>query len=723
MEAKHIEQANALHQNIAQAIEELRVSDALRLLGSIQLVHTHWALHEAYESIGQMHQQMIGYMVQGVKDEQRKKLYATMRRQLFELNNLVLAYNLADSTEEFYAVRRYIQQRHLTIEEEVTRIVASNRHLVSLHNTTSNPTLRQQYDACLTEGYSHCDNVFKLIWTSLQLTPAEQEILHTCLHNMDLPDTYCSVWVSALMLGCYQHFDIAKVKLLTSLLSHASPLLQARSLVALCIILTRSEAEFARYYPEEHTTLHRLLTEKSHAQHVVEVQELLNISQLTEKVVRHTNEALMNTITQLQQTLGSEDTIATTVEHTDVESQLEHLVVRLRSLYQRQADIHYGSFAMFKHRLPFYKTMMNWFVPFTTTHPALRSATSSMSHSPHSTWLINAPLCSNDRYTMAMLLAMMPRESHEEIVTQMKLHNLSEEDIEEAIKEEVQPSLSREIRYYLQDLYRFFALYTPSSKTARQWFIETPVLTTSTTLTASLQSTKQLIVLADDAFALGLYSSAQQLYQACEQVEGLGSEQFYNLGLCLEHNHDLKAAMGYYEKADLLAPHTLNILRALGRGYRRLGYLHQALHYYKACENLAPESPKLLVQIGNLLLELEQYEEALTYFYKADYLNEGETESTRAIAWCSFIQNNETQAKKYYTKLLALQPTNEDYINAGHVHLWTGNITEALLCYRRVTNDDAAQLLRNDTNLLLSKGIPLMDIALICDWLTEQQMQ
>lgn len=689
MDNKSRHLAYELYHQVQTSIDTHRIGEAIYALGSVQCVYSDWETSQTYKQIQEDYQQMVAYMSKGIKDTQRDTLYQDISRRVFELNNHILTLNLADSPEEYYAIRRYIKQCHLHITQEVQRIEKLSSELRH-HCNTHTKTLQQRYTAQLSTLYLHSENLFRLALTSTNLSAEDVEVLEHLLHNEEIVVEVKTTIITALSLGCYHLFDIKKIKLLSSILSHQDPLLQARAIVGTLMLLTKYDSSLATLYPVVYHSLKATLMEH-YASLITQLAQYCNTQHLTPKISQAFN------IDLIQQIAKSDET-----SHTDF---IEHL----RLLYDRKADLHYATFSRMKHRFSFFKEMVNWFIPFTSSHPYLQEKLL-----PNDTLSsLKLPLCYSDRYSLAILLSNMPRDTHQELLQQIDAHQPATSI---STSSDITIESHQEVVYYLQDLYRFFTLYS-RDKAWGQWFADFPSLTSSSIITSILHTTGSLSTLADDAFSLKLYDQAMAFYQAHESLEGLNAEQAYRLGVCFEHKNSLKEAMGYYEKADLLSPNTSKILYSLGHGAKKMGNIGQALHYFKAYELLDPDNIEILLTIGNLLLQLNFQEEALNYYYKADYLNGGESESTKAIAWCSFLMGHNEQAEKKYNKLLTQPLTNEDYIKAGHFYWSIGRIEEAINCYINV-DTNIADFIRHDTPLLLSKGISPIDIALMCDWLT-----
>ena len=122
------------------------------------------------------------------------------------------------------------------------------------------------------------------------------------------------------------------------------------------------------------------------------------------------------------------------------------------------------------------------------------------------------------------------------------------------------------------------------------------------------------------------------------------------------------------------------------------------MSFYLTAEEITPESLPLLRQTGECLVALKRYDEAFARFFKVEYLNPGNINALRAIAWCSFLTGKEEQARNCYNKIFE-QPkaTYIDYMNAAHVEWIAGSNRRASELYGK-----ARELCGNDEKFLIT---------------------
>ena len=119
---------------------------------------------------------------------------------------------------------------------------------------------------------------------------------------------------------------------------------------------------------------------------------------------------------------------------------------------------------------------------------------------------------------------------------------------------------------------------------------------------------------------------------------------------------------------------------------------------------------------------MRDYNEALKCFYKVDYLDDS-NKVWRPIAWCSFLTGKYDQARNYYKKIIADQPSAQDFLNAGHTEWVLQNIKGAMSFYLQAVEKESGDFLKfkeefdKDIPDLIVAGIEDTEIFLMLDQL------
>ena len=195
---------------------------------------------------------------------------------------------------------------------------------------------------------------------------------------------------------------------------------------------------------------------------------------------------------------------------------------------------------------------------------------------------------------------------------------------------------------------------------------------------------------------------------------------FQRLGYCFERKGNYPSAIKCYMEANSIAAGNKWTLRHLATCFRKNGAMQEALDCYQELVVLEPDNLQFSYHVGACLVELGEFDEALQCFYKMDLAEEENVNAWRGIAWCNFQTGKLDRAELYYGKIIALQPTDNDWLNAGHVAWCQGNLPQAVDYYRQGAQAAQSpltfrQLLLKDRDLLKNKGISDTDLLLMLE--------
>lgn len=111
-------------------------------------------------------------------------------------------------------------------------------------------------------------------------------------------------------------------------------------------------------------------------------------------------------------------------------------------------------------------------------------------------------------------------------------------------------------------------------------------------------------------------SLAERNLMEAEELEGLDSDDWYNLGLDLE-DVDPERAPEAYVKAIAIDPENADAHVNLGRLHQLRGRLKQAKQHYQKALTCVPDHQLALYNLGTLFDELDELDTALDYYNKA----------------------------------------------------------------------------------------------------------
>ncbi len=385
------------------------------------------------------------------------------------------------------------------------------------------------------------------------------------------------------------------------------------------------------------------------------------------------------------------------------------------------ADVFHSTFSNLK-MFPFFTEMSNWFLPFDKHHTSLTQTLSDRDEAGNllSTMLSTPMMCNSDKYSFCYSIMSMPEQYRKMMVSQL---DSEAGDLKKMAEEELvmNPNQKEEAisKQYIQDLYRFFKLY--SRKNEFQDIFGKELNYHKINLLAPITSEpKNLERIALYYFSKNNLNEALEAYQMLTEQGVSNDEIWQKIGYCHQIVGNIEQALQAYLKAELINSNNSWVLRRIAGCYRLLKQPESALQYYRRLDQINPEDLNIQLNIGHCFLELGEYNDALNYYFKVDLLSSENRRAWRSIAWCSFLSGKYDTSIKYYQQIIDNSPNTHDYLNAGHVALAIKNKKEAVKYYV-----EAAKLTKNfkqfreifqaDIVHLTKAGVETLLIPLILD--------
>ncbi len=696
-----------LREDAEKALSEARLLDALNAIEGQLTEGGNWQLQSELAELKSSYGMLLDCMARGMEDPDRRSLLNRFMRQADELESRVYREYLLRNSSSLYA--------------------STWRTLEKLPQPSSLIELR--HTGC---SYRH---LFDCVWTSPLWSAAEAEAASDILSSETFSVSDKCVLLSATMLSALTFFDSEKLKFLTDNIRHPNISLRVRALTGAILVIIAHQARCLRYKLLEDTCIHQLPEDEDLRSDMLLLQMQLLMSLETKKIEKSLREDIIPEVMKNipRPRNGKPMTLEEMKEHfseADINpewekdgraSRLGKKMRELAEMQQRGADVFMGSFSMMKQKFPFFSIAANWFCPFSPEHPEIKSIVSGNNFIK--AMLAGHSLCDADKYSFCLMLSTMPATQADLLRSGMQDGMEQFPDAEPLSRRD---EMRRELRNYVQSIYRFFKLF-PHAKSLDDPFRNNLLFTDYNCFRSLLSDTESLLALADFAFEEKSFAHVLRIYNWLP-IEEYTAEIWQKIGYCHRCQGNLFAAADAYEHANLLRSDSAWTLRQLADCHYLLGDIHQALAVYEELLVLTPENTVLLLRIGECLMRLKQYERALQLLFKADYLHPDHLPTLRAIAWCSLCAGNREQAQRYYDKLLAqtneIQPT--DITNAAHAAWIRGEIATAVGLYRRalsLTESDFAPVdffTTEDVELLCAMGKTEEDLRLMRDILNKR---
>lgn len=688
---------------------------AHQLLLALQSLRGLAALLKASEEVDEAemllksYSMLLNYMEQGANDPQRAKMYMQFTRRAYELSDILERAGELTDNSSYYASSLKVLE-----------------NLLGPYCDFSTLTL---------DG-SNLRNLFDAVWLSGQLSTAEETILSGYVLNDSGEAAGQLLVVSALTLSAMRFFDIAKFRILLDASLSPDAALRVRALTGI-VFIHMAHPDRLQLYPEEQARLRLMADVKGFKNELEMLQAQLFLSLETKRIEQNLREEILPQMMKrienlrIDRSLGldemsdklSEADLNPEWEADGTPSKLAEYMHEFVELQQRGADMYMSTFKMLKQHFPFFRTVANWFWPFSLNHPEISD--SARQNDTLKILLHGAGLCDSDKFSFCLMVTSSPNLSKPGSTAKI-MENMPDEmrQMIEGKTEPPQPSFKELLRSYVQGFYRFCNLFVyrkdfPNPFACNLYIAGYPPFD------KLLDDGKFLIRMADFAFKDKTYPLARELYERIERKD-LTAGMSQRLGYCYEQEGQTEKAIDAYELANSLKPASEWTLRRLAACQRSTGNYEEALKAYNELATIRTEDVAISLHQAECLIHLTHYDEAFKYLFKADYLDPDSGQALRALAWCSLLTQKYEQAERYYEKVLGRNPSYSDWLNAGHTAWLQGRIKDAVTRYRKSLaaakeagiNDYtnfANNFLSPDSALLHSAGVSEEELAMMTD--------
>lgn len=684
------------------------------------------------DDLQQNYRYLLQYYISGVEDPQRKTIFNKLIAKTFVLNSELREELLFRNSSDFeYTQKRYFPhtKRHTSTVDLFESLQYFHKQSNLLSNLEENhdvelKRLRINYEACLPE-------FFRVFWLNTVYS-TQEKLLFTEVLNANYPGKpEKSLLVSALTLSLWRTFDESKLMVLFDCCLSANQNVAQRALVGLCFVLLKYN-RFLLFFPSVRNRLVLLIDDNHIVDNFQNIFIQLIATAETDKISKKMQEEIlpeMMKISPLLKDKMDEESLLNSEEWGEENPAWQEILDKsgvsdkLQELSEMQlegADVYMSTFSMLKS-FPFFSEFSNWFLPFDGQMIAVNQLFKTDDKSLLTSFVSNNVMCNSDKYSFCLSILQMPESQRDMLKNSFKMEA---EQLDEMSKDEaiLTPNLvSKNIsKQYIQDLFRFFKLHPQHSDFVDMFKFSLEMHRTYLFDMLSKESDFKLNV-AEYYFLKNHYTQALELFEQIQHETKPTAALYQKIGYSFQQTSQLQKALEAYLKADIIQPDDLWTIRKLALCYRLSGDFEKALENYQLANSLKPNQSNVLLQIGNCYLELRKFKEALNIYFKLDAEEGDNPKVWRAIIWCAFVSGNIQQADYYMRKLLEMEPTAYDYLNAGHVTWCQRNIKVALEMYRKSLYMQQnnwelfLELFNKDKTYLIVNGIDTDEILLLLD--------
>ena len=723
---------------LCQLVSSRRVKDALDVLNKMVAESEYSDFFIQQEHLEHTYEQMLNYMLEGVQDPERDRVYHKLLTSILELADRVKD-RLMENHSGWHT---YILKREVDRQQELTgkRVI----------ETMDDLSFKRELDEMMDEGRVSPEadderrrklsaEIFKHLWLSNRYNEAEKSLAAATISCRDFLWHEKSLYISAILLSGLRYWDEEKVHRLIDFAGEEDQEVSARALVALIILLHQYDNR-VEFYPNIIHRLKLISEDLKLAQNLEKIALQLIRTRDTLEIGRKLQEDLMPEMAKLKPKLEDKlkmddirEELLEEGRNPDWESMfsesddLYRKVDEFMKLQMEGADVYMTTFAHLK-QFPFFNELTNWLVPFHNENPDLNeiydSRTDEFDPDLFVDGLKKTPfLCNSDKYSFIFNLRYLPEEQKKMLSTAFLMEM---EGMQEMLEDEKLTSgdFTRRTVFiqYIQDLYRFFKI-SPFKNEFEDVFGGKLDLYRSDFFGQLVEDDSITRNIAEYLFEKDHFEEALDIFEILLEKDAGNRELLEKAGYCMQKMGNFREAVTYYEQIGLSGDANLWTLKNMGICFRKYGAFIQALDVYEKASVLQPDDQTIESLIGFCHLKLGDYDTALKHYFKIEYLNPGNPHILRPISWCYFALGELKKADKYFTRIFEGKPGYYDYINYGHLQWALGNKRDAVELYVQSLRDlnfemeDFLKTMEDDRSMLVGNGINQKDIPLMLDYL------
>lgn len=676
-----------LHHKICENIRQGYVSLAFCTLDTLLQDLREWWANSRKEELRTLYVNMLQCQVQQIIDPEQERIYARFISDLYVLVDQVREALLTRESNTF----EYVQKRQShDMVVNWGQLMEQSHHYVKLLTMAD----EDQVPAEQLRRYSSMQEqrrlwLFNYLWMSNALSAEEQRHVVTLLEDGDMDMLTRCVAVSGLTLSLLRCFDADKMLLLINQAGTNEEVeVRQRAMVGMALVMVRfgSRINCCAQVRQALLCYNENATFNGELENVL--LQIIRTSE-TERVTQRIRNDIMPTIMRLSpviqnhiEELKDDDEDRNPEWGSLIDSEASAKLQEFGEMQMSGADVYMSTFAALKN-FPFFNDTMNWLLPFSMLHSHIASVFGTSNASDVLTLFLKSPqLCNSDKYSFCLNLKQMP-ESQRHIMVQAangeaeQLHEM----LEEAKKQSIKLTAQNVANQYIQDLYRFYTLHPCCKELVNPLpaVLEVYRLPFFEELFADWQTRRRI---AGYLFSKDCYAEAQEMFERLiTQTDNVSYDLYQKIGFCAQKIGDFAKAIRYYTLANDLQTGSW-ILCRLAYCCKKTGDYAGALNYYRQADKLEVDNLKITRHIGVCCAEMGNYTDALAAFYKMDYLSPDNVKTWHLIAWCALMAHKPEQAAQQYDKILKGQPTDLDWLNAGHVQMALGQQQQALIYYK-----------------------------------------
>lgn len=681
---------------IIRLIGKKELAKAIAGMESFVYSHPQYHFSEQIADIRKDYELMADYWRKGFKDPQREEVYERLLHRLLLLVVDVMAkerndqssllknmYDRVNNGKNDWSIDG-IRQRLEGYVSDMAMIQLDPEHV------------RKSKDEQLQELHTQMrEDLFDYVLTSGSWNDRQVDAFADLLTSPTIDSTDQQLILSALTLSVMNVFDVSKFKVLAKVYqSSTDEYVRQRALVGwgLCLV---TQSETMGLFPQVREVVDEMGKNQQCREELTELQLQLIYCMDAESDTRKIHEEIMpellknNTFRLTRNGIEEveDDPMEDILDPESSERRMKTLEENMQKMIDMQrsgADIYFGGFAQMKRHSFFLKTC-NWLMPFTPHHPAVSKIWNGVQGKRFLHKMMQTgSFCESDKYSFVLafdkVVGMLPQKLLD------MLENGEATMVGGQVEAEERRSPAYIRRIYLQDIYRFFKLYSYRS------LFQNPFEEDYGNKRLKLIFANQLLHGTDFEKCMcevAAFLIKRRQYEDAKSVLNNYSDRdqdfqyFLLCGTVLLHGESSdsmaeKETIDYFSTAVRLKPDSERALAGYARAVFNTKDYQKALDAYDRLLLMHEGHKSYQLNKVICLSNLQRYEEALKILYQMDYERPDDQHIQRVMAWTLLGSGKLQQAGKIYEKLLRTdKPVADDVLNDG-LRLWlSGDIMAA----------------------------------------------
>ncbi len=632
---------------------------------------------------------MLSFYQQGYSDNHRDSLYLSLLQRLACLINNIHLNQTIENNSSLRNRKNKVDKFSCDfdkIEAHLSDFIAE-RTILDLDEEINNNARKQEI---FQSHQDFMDNIFDTILLSNIWTNEEYERCKRILLSPIIEHNDSLLVISALFLANSQFFDVAKFKLLLELSSDDSvdQHISQRALVGWALTLNSQ----ITLYPDIVDDIKEFCNQPKNVKQLVELQKqmyyCLNAEKDNEEIQRDIMPDLIRNsninITRFGIEEKDENSIDEILGNKSDDEAIDKVEQSMKKMFDMQkagSDIYFGGFSQMKRFSFFYKTS-NWFVPFYIQHPDIQQAVQQIGNENFTNVLLNnSAFCDSDKYSFVLAVSSIINRLPNNI-----REMLGNDGIFELQKTENNAQSATYIRrMYLQDLYRFFKVYTNKSLLKNPFSCQHGRAHSALFVDYDIFRDTELYKSLTE---IGAFLLKQTYYEDLQHLlDAIGNDKHIDAVLlkskCLIINKDYHNVIKILNSLDSKHSNNKEVLQLLAKSYTAVKRFEEAASCYEKLLSDSPENLNLSLKYCLVLGHTPDRMKSLDILYKLSFEHADNISVLRVLAWNLLLTGKLEQARVEFTRLLSdSQHNTSDLFNAGYFYWLTGDTNKAIESFK-----------------------------------------